>query len=458
MISRSEIDALVFPNGYATKKNQGEKINDYIDADKAIGCSDSSPCWPILAEEAYNGLAGDIVRTIEPQSEADPVAILINLLLCVGNAVGAGPYFKVGSTRHYPRGFAILVGDTSKGRKGLSWDDIKSLLSEADPPWGTGCIKTGLSSGEGLIYEVRDRITKKEPIREGNPRRITGYEDVIIDQGVSDKRRLIIEPEFSSTLTVMGREGNILSAIIRQAWDDGILSPMTKSSPITSTGAHISIIGHITIEELLRKLSETEKANGFGNRFLWLLVRRSKCLPEGGFLSDSVMDRLSGLLRTALNQAKQIREMTRDPEARKLWAAIYPQLSEGRPGLTGALLSRAEAHVLRLSMFYALLDGSAQIQCPHLEAALALWDYVEASVKFIFGNATGDLASDRILRALKEGPLTETKLHNIFGRNLKRNQLERSLGFLVEMGCIEGEKIETSGRPAIRWRYTKKTN
>jgi len=103
--------------------------------------------------------------------------------------------------------------------------------------------------------------------------RVVDYEDVLVDEGVADKRLLLIEEELSQALKVMGRDGNILSAIVRQAWDSGNLHPLTKSNPIRATGAHISIIGHITHEELLRYLTETEQANGFANRFIWLMVR-----------------------------------------------------------------------------------------------------------------------------------------------------------------------------------------
>src|SRR5262249_1032754 len=36
--------------------------------------------WPTLAQEAFHGLAGTIVNTIAPHSEADPVALLMQLL------------------------------------------------------------------------------------------------------------------------------------------------------------------------------------------------------------------------------------------------------------------------------------------------------------------------------------------------------------------------------------------
>ena len=91
---------------------------------------------------------------------------------------------------------------------------------------------------------------------------------VTTDPGVSDKRLLVIEEEFVRVLASMGRESNTLSAVLRQAWDSGDLRTMTKSSPARSTGAHISIVAHVTCDELRRAMAETEHTNGFANRFL----------------------------------------------------------------------------------------------------------------------------------------------------------------------------------------------
>src|SRR5262249_29432197 len=155
--------------------------------------------------------------------------------------------------------------------------DPRYVFSCCDPDWSKDRVKGGLSSGEGLIYNVRDPQWKKEPVKKGG--HVGDYEDVRVDEGESDKRLLIVEPEFAAVLTVANREGNTLSEIIRQAWDDGRLSPLTKNNPLKATGAHISILAHITTQELLVRLDDTSKANGFANRFLWALVRRSKELP-----------------------------------------------------------------------------------------------------------------------------------------------------------------------------------
>src|SRR5581483_4114637 len=100
----------------------------------------------------------------------------------------------------------------------------------------------------GLIWHVRDPIEKREPVRErGRPPR---YETVVADPGEEDKRLLVVEPEFANVLKQTERQGNTLSALLRQAWETGTLQTLTKNSPAKATGAHISVIGHITADEL----------------------------------------------------------------------------------------------------------------------------------------------------------------------------------------------------------------
>jgi hypothetical protein len=255
---------------------------------------------------------------------------------------------------------------------------------------------------------------------------------------------------------VLGREGNTLSAIIRRAWDSGELKVLTKNSPAEATGAHISIIGHITRDELLRYLDSTESGNGFGNRFLWCCVRRSKALPEGGHLNDADLNHLVTRLRQAIDKAAQVHEITRDEAARALWRKVYPELSDGKPGLLGAMTSRAEAHVMRLSALYALLDCSPEVKADHLRAALALWQYCEASARFIFGEALGDPLADEILQALRTKPegMTRTDISNHFGRNKNAAQIMRALKLLAEQGLACWEKQDTEGRSAEVWKST----
>lgn len=406
--------------------------------------------WPSpVTEHALIGVAGEVVRVLAPHTEADPHAILIQFLTGFGNLVGPGPHFCVEADRHRANLFVVLVGVSAKGRKGTSWGQTKAILELADEDWVRNNLTSGLSSGEGLIWTVRDPIQPRDEPTGGMGRRGSP----VSDAGVQDKRLLVIESEFAAPLSMMRREGNTLSAILRLAWDSGDLRVLTKSSPAVATGAHISIVGHITKAELLKHLNETETANGFANRFLWCCARRSKALPDGGSLRQSEILRLADLLRPIVAFARSVDRVERDAEAAELWRAEYADLSEGRFGLYGAITSRAEAQVMRLALIYALLDGSPQIKVEHLRAGLALWEYSAASCRFIFGSALGDPVADAVLDALKNSPagMTRSEIGTHFARHLKARELDRALAILASNGLARPVMEATAGRPAERW-------
>jgi Protein of unknown function (DUF3987) len=330
------------------------------------------------------------VRTLEPHTEADPVALLANLLVSFGNAIDQGTYFKVGPTFHHLKLFAALVGQTSKARKGTSWDPVRELFQEVDPAWVSERVVSGLSSGEGLIHAVHDPIYGKK-----------NGEEVVLDEGELDKRLMVLEGELAGPLKVMSREGNTLSVALRQAWDGDRLKTLTKNSPMKATGAHISVVGHITKEELLRHLNETEQANGLANRLIWLLVKRSKELPFGGSWHEVEKTSLVERLRSALEFGKSAGQVVWGESAKEAWQKVYGPLSEGKPGLFGAVVGRAEAQVVRLATLYAVIGESSCIELEHLKAALALWDYAEESARYVFGDATGGPVADEMMEALR---------------------------------------------------------
>jgi hypothetical protein len=418
-----------------------------------LGMEQVAP-WPDdLAEEAYHGLAGEVVRAIDPYSEADPAALLTNFLVAFGNIIGHGPYFMAGADKHYLNLYAALVGESAKGRKGMSWSWIRELFKIIDKDWALFKTPGGLSTGEGLIWQVRDPITVRQPVKEKG--RVVDYEEVEIDPGVSDKRLLVIEAEFASALKVMARQGNTLSPLIRRAWDTGDLASMTKNSPARATGAHISIIGHITRTELIQALTQTEQANGFANRFLWVCVRRSKYLPDGDPMPQQELNRLAARVNEAVQFAKTVGELKRDPEAAEIWRLAYPALSEGKPGLLGAVVGRAEAQVMRLACIYALLDKSHLVRPEHLGAALAFWRRCEQSVRFIFGGSEGDPVADTILEALEKGPMTQTEISDLFNRNLSANVLKEALQRLSAAGKVVATQQKTGKRPVTVWSLKK---
>jgi hypothetical protein len=411
--------------------------------------------WPdALKPEALYGLAGDVIGAIEPHSEADPAALLVQLQVGFGSVIGRQPHFIAEADRHPGNLYAVIVGQTAKGRKGTSLGQIQRILSALDEEWDRTRVMGGLASGEGLIWAVRDAIEERAPVREHG--RIVRYEEVESDAGIRDKRLLVVEPEFARVLQVAERESNTLSAIIRQAWDTGNLRILTKKQAAKATDAYISIIGHITKDELRRLLTDTAAGNGFANRFLWVCARRSKLLPEGGALHTVDFAPITRRLQSAIDFARGVHHMQRDEQARLIWCEIYAELSEGKPGLLGAVTSRAESQAMRLACIYALLDSSEMVRAEHLMAALAVWQYCEDSARFIFGDAMGDATADEILRELRSHPegMTRNDIREYFQRHKSSAEISRALSVLQEYGLARMERSREQDnqiRPTERW-------
>jgi hypothetical protein len=392
--------------------------------------------WPEPpAADAFHGLVGQIVNRIAPHTEADPVAILAQLLVCCGALIGRGAHFQVEATLHHPNEFLVLVGDSAKARKGSSFDHVARLLGQADPAFPSR-LTTGLSSGEGLIWAVRD---PQGP-----------------DSGALDKRLLVVEPEFASVLKSTGRELSTLSPTLRSAWDGRPLALLTRTAPARATAAHISIIGHITQTELRRHTTTIEIANGFLNRFVLAAVRRVRLLPEGGDPDPLKGSGLARYLTGVLKHAQTARQLTLDPNARELWWQLYPQLTQPAEGLVGHLTARAETHTIRLALIYALLDGQRRIRPDHLRAALALWDYAARSAGWALGQATGDPLAEQIHDALVRSPdgLTRTQIRDLCQRNLPAQRIDHALATLAAAGRAQRQQALTAGRPAELWTAT----
>jgi hypothetical protein len=395
--------------------------------------------WPRPpSEAAYHGLAGAIVEKIAPNTEADPVAILTQLLVGCGALIGRGAYFQVEATRHYPNEFLLLAGETARARKGSSFDHVTRLLAEVDPAFPSR-LTTGLSSGEGLVWAVRDPAGQ--------------------DPGVTDKRLLVAEPEFVSVLRATAREISTLSPTLRSAWDGRPLALLTRTAPARSTSAHISIIGHITVTEFRHHTTRVELANGFLNRFLVAVVRRVRLLPDGGDPDPLKGSGLARYLASVLKHSQSAGQLKLDQATRELWWHTYPQLTAPGDGLVGALCARSEAHTIRLALLYALLDGQRHIQPDHLHAALALWDYAARSAAWALDQTTGDPLAEQLHAALLRSPdgLTRTQLSQLVHRNLPAEQLQQALHALAAAGRAHPTKILTAGRPAELWHATPTT-
>jgi hypothetical protein len=393
------------------------------------------PQWPVLEAEAHRGFAGEIVATAIANSEADPVAVLATLLTHAGICVGRGPAVRVGDDYHHARLFSVLVGQSARGRKGTSEKPIKRLAAHVSERLGQLAWVPGpLSTGEGLAYAIRDG---------------DGTEDG--DPGVSDKRLLVVEGEFGAALRAMQRQGNTLSTALRCAWDGSTIAPLTKTNRTVATDPHVGIVAHITQAELKELLTRVDIFNGFANRFQWFCVRRSKAMPLATGMSDSDVRRLGNEYADRLAMARELRVVEFSVDARSMYGELYEEMTAETGGLHGIITARAEAQIIRLALTYAVLDASTIITTDHLTSGLAVWDYCNASSRYLFGQIGTSPVERRILKALELQPMTTTELHRALDNHVASHALRTALENLQGQGRIDQQKQGTTGRPRVTW-------
>lgn len=384
---------------------------------------------PHLKEAAYYGLAGEIVRFLLPFTEAHPAALLADILamfgVMAGHPLGPWPHMVADGAQHPARLNVLVVGNTARARKSTAFQQVRGIFRYVDPEFLETQIVGGFGSGEALINDLAQ---------------------------APDKRRLIAEDEFSRPLTVAQREGQILSAVMRQAWDGGTLRSITKRERLVARGVHVAVIGHITAEELKAKVGHgTEAANGFLNRFLHIWVERSQILASGGQPDERQLRYYARRLSITLRKAPEITEMSRSDRGENMWRHFYERMALDEPGgVLEYVIARSEAQLLRLSVAYALLDGSSIIKTQHIRAAAALWDYSRASAAYIYGNGPrAELVHDAVEQAGDMG-ITRTDISNLLGRHCSTAEVDSILRTLAHAGTIRIETEKTGGRPRQR--------
>jgi hypothetical protein len=427
--------------------------------------------WPRAIDESGRfGIAGEFLNLVMPCTEADPNAILLTFLTYCGNAMGRNFYVTAGADRHFGNLFLCIIGPTGFGRKGSAMSVVESFFKQGHPVTLGHQLK-GMSTGEGVVYEVHDDM-----FRYIQDKKSGEYVRTLTEPNVPDKRLLYKLAEFQQCLANMRKTDSILSSILRTAWDQGDLSTPAKTSRATATGAHISIVCAMSREELLEETAATDAENGTLNRFLFCCSRRSKLLPQGGSFQQLYKTEAWRMLQERVAKNIETFEdqmlLVRTDDAEEIWGlneqphrGLYSQLNQPRIGLWGAVTARAPQMVLRLALIIAAINGRTEktvaqpmgrylIRPEHLTAAEEIWRYCDDSVKFIFGDKMDDPTAIEIMKALRavapQG-LNRTQIYRIWKGHLKREDIDRSLLWISHSGVARVERIPTTGRPTEMW-------
>jgi len=385
---------------------------------------------PTLADAAMHGLPGEFVRTVAPHTEADPAAVLVSFLTTFGCYVGPSPRILAGGV-HPARLHTLIVGRSAKARKGSSAFPVMQVFETIDREWTDKQVIGGFGSGEAVISAA--------------------------DNG--DPRVLIREEEFAKILAVAARQGSTISQLLRGAWDSGRLERRLAGSSQVVIGAHVSLLAHVTIGELLDKLAATDVSGGTVNRLLLIAAGRSKRLSRGATVPRAEVDRLAGLTEQAVTAARRIGEMRYTERGGVLWDAMYDHLADDDPpGQLGDAIARAEPQVLRLSICYAAADGTPEIDVPHLAAAYSVWRYARDTAASIFPSRPMSDDEAKLLRALADAGdagMTADQRRDLFSRHRTAEQLDRMVATLERLGLATAAKVPTGGRPAALVTVTR---
>jgi hypothetical protein len=383
----------------------------------------------------FYGPLGAFALDAAEHTEADAAAVLAHGLAYFGASVGRGPHVLAGNARHTAALFCVVVGQSFKGAKGTAGAVNRGLWEVVDLKLVRDRVLGGFGSGEAVVAKL------------------TPPED-----GPHDHRLVVEEGEWSAVLARTGRDGSTMSQTLREGWDGRPLANRTRSGgELVARDYHLAIVGHVVAEEYL--LSSRDVIGGFGNRVLHWCARRGQLRPDGGNVPASLFAQYGRLIAPAVTEARTRGEMHRTPGAQELWQRLYYQLADDDPpGVLGTVTARSAPQCLRLSLVFALADGSDAIDAEHVTAAAAVWDYCRASAAYVFGDSTGNADADRLLTSLRLADpdgLDLTAQRDLFGRHPGRSDKARSV--LERLGLAVTESVPTNGRPRHVTRATKAT-
>lgn len=450
-----------FPKSPSDKGIAGVSISPKSSGVHADDAEDTIITPPVTDERMFYGLLGQFAKQSAMGTEVHPVASMAAMMSYLSACMGRNPMLSVGDGWHHLRLYTFHVGRSSKGGKGMALDLLKRIdtaIRKASPSLVPQIHNGGLSSREGVAFLIHDGF--KHGKDETPP--------------IADKRLFVIEHEFANVLAQIKRDGNTLSACLRDCWDGGSIQPATKNSPIWATDPHIALHACITPNEVRARMSRGELTNGFANRFLIIWAERTGVIPFPARATDEVVQSFADAFAKVINfglsgypaqTETMILSLTSD--AKKAFGTAYREFAKRHPGgeLIAGLLERRAPMLLRIAGLFAITDCVHEITADHIEAAKAWMDYYSASVHVIFAPAT-DVAEERSRKNRADKLLawltsagdwcSRTNINcDCFKKSVHKTHINAVIEMLLLDNRIERREVDT-GAPVKRTEYRVK--
>ncbi|MBM5026465.1 hypothetical protein HYO12_15740 [Vibrio parahaemolyticus] len=443
-----------FKKFFTSEKDNDIEINMPIKSSSESGtCKTSNDneviaVPPKLQPEGLIGILKDTSALLSKGNEANETFIASNIMMRVAASIPRG-HIKTPFMAEFTeiRIFAlhILPSGCGKGISDMQSDALfKAAIDQAENgaispesglPLYSKVFSGGLSTGEGIAYELRDSVINEKGETE---------------PGVDDKRLLVSEAEFSGVLSKGNAYGSILSPSIRKLFDGKSLEPMTKNNRVRCTDPHVCITGHITPEELLMKLNKDSISNGFANRFAFFSGIKPIHCPFPEIVDNSQLVELADSFNEIMLWCHASPKILTASECyNELWAKKYSELKEigATDSVEVVLMQRAVQYATMYAMLFAVLEKATVLTAKHLTASLAWIDFWHQSVRYIFSTENAVFSADKkniealeVLKKIQEliannngQPIARTPLQQAFGKKYTSKQLSDVLKFLQEL-------------------------
>ncbi|MEZ8159104.1 DUF3987 domain-containing protein, partial [Vibrio splendidus] len=430
-----------------TSKNEIE-INDKEINKPDLNTNEIVSVPPKLRSEGLRGVLGELAYDLADGTEASIEFIASYIKLRIASSIPRGyftmPYGAFTTEIRINAIYTLYSG----GGKGLAEKQSNALFKIANELLGNDQISEhsglplhsrvhtgGLSTGEGIAYELRDEaVTEKGEVQ----------------LGIEDKRLCVIESEFVNLLSMCHRSGSILSGTIRKLFDGDSIEPMTKTSRTCCKDPHVHIGAHITPDELLAKLDSVSISNGFANRFPIFSGIQPVYQPIPKVIDNNLLIEHGKKINSILAWCHKDRKAVTMSECyEQLWNDKYSDLKQigARGSIEQSLMSRAPHYASMYAMLFAAMDKTTIVTSQHLISALAWIDYWHESVRYIFNTEAAaykaeqqNLKAIEVLNTIKDlisdnngQPITRTPLKQALGKKYTSKQLTEILKFLQEL-------------------------
>lgn len=409
----------------------GTQIKDSMSDKGGNGSHPESPFFgdiPEIPEDAWAGLFKDYRMMVGETTEASDSFHYAIFCQVLGITLGRKVHVYH-STPLYPNFYIALVGRSGLARKDSATSRGMKLLNR-------------------LHYQENDGANTPE-VRVVSG--IRSYEGLLDELNGNNKIRLIRVAELLSLLSKSKQDAssNIVPQLTELYDCPDWVNPPIKGSNIQAKRPFVSILAGTTQSWLNASLTLSHVYGGFANRWMYFTGASKGPKPSPPKVDPAAEDWLIKEINDIREWTKTINnggEIRPDDTAVKCFHSYYNDYYTrcSVDGLFSTLIVRVQDFVWKLSLLYAIMERSTVIKGEHLERAILVGNYLEASVLNVFHNfatTKSKQEEEKFIQYMQsvDRPVSKRELYRAMSISAK--ELDNIMEHLVKIGIVRMENI-----------------